>query len=125
MDAQPPQKQAGNQEDRREQREKRVAEGIDPSGQVEQRVILAQRERNHEGTEAQNSVAVDRERIRAELTAAVREDVHEFQTFRREEADRCVDDEQSREDDRAAEDHQDERQDLIPCPHDAAGRDDD
>ena len=123
--AQPPQEQAGDQEHRRQKRQQTVRYHVRTSGQIEHRIVLTQRKRNHERAEPQNSLAVDCQRICTELPTAVREDVHEFQPFRREEADGSVDDEQSRENDRSAENHQRECEDFVPCPDNAAPRKDD
>ena len=62
-----------------------------------QRIILYERKRYYKCTKSQHAFAVDRERISAEFFAAVREYVHKFKPVSREEAERGVYYEQSRE----------------------------
>ena len=61
--------------------------------------------------------------ITPELSAAIGEDVHHLQALGGKKRERRVDKEQREEDNAAAQDHQAEREDLVPRPNDAALRD--
>ena len=87
-----------NPEEKAANRREGAPEALTPSGQPEQRIILAHRKRYDKSIEAQDHRAVYGQRICAELFAAVREDIQDLQPLRCEKAQRGTDCKQSRKD---------------------------
>ena len=113
-----PQERGRQHKQQPKERNEHVKPVLAPPRQVQKRVILEQRKRHAIGEEAQHLLAINGKRIHAELPAAVREDIHEFQPFRCKEAERRIDHEQACEHHNADHDHQHERKDLIRSPAD-------
>lgn len=75
-------------------------QGIPPlrplSDEIQKGIILHRRQRHDKRKETQDPFAVDGHGVGAKLSAAVGEDVHEFQPFRGEKANGRIDHKQSR-----------------------------
>ena len=121
--ADPPEDIAGHKEQHGGKRREHEELVVTPSDEVKKRIILPHCHGNDEGEELQNTVSVNRKRIGAELTSSVGEDVHELQSFRGEKADGCIDHEKSRKLKHTAGDHENQRENFIPFPHNAAAWD--
>lgn len=116
-----PQQKAGYDKQASRQRQQAVPR-LSPVQQKEKRIVLDQRIGNHEGTYLQDSFAVNGDRVLSILPCAVRKHIHKFQPFYGKEADGGIDEEESAEDDGAANQHKKYRHNFGRRPAYAAYR---
>ena len=111
---------AGDQKNKTGKRKKNQPDLLGASKNIEQGIILKQRDGNYAGKEFQDALAVDGNWIFSEFQSAVGENVHEFQTLDREKTDTCIQHEQRREHGDAPDMHKYERKNSCRRPMYAA-----
>jgi len=83
----PPEAITGDEKKDTGKRQKHVYNIAASACQIKKRIVLKKSGRYHIGKEFQYSFAIDRQRITAELSAAVGKHVHKFKTLCREKAE--------------------------------------
>lgn len=110
-----PQQQAGKNEQAGCNGQQGIV-SLSPAKEIQKGIILDQRIGHYKGTQEQNMPAVNADRIFSIFSGPVCENIHKFQPFHSEKADRSIDQEEAAKDHRAADQHQDDSQDFWKSP---------
>lgn len=122
-DAEFPQKYRRYEEPAGEQREENIESRRPFFEDVKQRIVLDQGIGNKKRREKEYLFPIDADRIFAEFSGTVRKDVHKLQPVQRKKAHGGIDQKQPAKDRRAADQHENNGQDLGEIPDNAAVRD--